>query len=148
MLPTILSLLKLVFQQFYFQLLCPVPDWLSTGVFWTGGSLNPARSLGPAVVVHSFESYHWIYWIGPMADSLLAVVLYKLIKALEYESANDDPEIGPVPPPTRDSAATMTNGNGGQQLTDSEGKVEVWVLTVSSLKVMYPLKVRCNKRIH
>jgi aquaporin related protein len=31
------------------------------GVYYTGGSLNPARSFGPAVVAHSFESYHWIY---------------------------------------------------------------------------------------
>jgi aquaporin related protein len=31
------------------------------GVYYTGGSLNPARSFGPAVVAHSFEPYHWIY---------------------------------------------------------------------------------------
>jgi len=33
-----------------------------------------------------------------MSGSLLAVILYKLIKALEYESANPDPELGPAPP--------------------------------------------------
>lgn len=32
------------------------------GVFYTGGSLNPARSFGPSVVLTDFESYHWIYW--------------------------------------------------------------------------------------
>jgi len=31
------------------------------GVYYTGGSLNPARSFGPDVVLHTFDSYHWIY---------------------------------------------------------------------------------------
>ncbi|TVY37966.1 Aquaporin [Lachnellula subtilissima] len=62
------------------------------GVFWTGGSLNPARSLGPSVVVKSFPNYHWIYWIGPFAGALLAAALYKLVKSLEYENATPDPE--------------------------------------------------------
>ena len=42
-----------------------------------------------------FHSTQWIYWVGPIAGSLLAVLLYKLIKSLEYESANPDPELGP-----------------------------------------------------
>ena len=71
---------------------------ISIGVFWTGGSLNPARSLGPSVVVLSFPSYHWIYWIGPLAGAGLAAALYKLIKSLEYESANPDPEARPIVP--------------------------------------------------
>lgn len=32
------------------------------GVFWTGGSLNPARSLAPCVATYSFTKTHWIYW--------------------------------------------------------------------------------------
>ena len=32
-------------------------------VYYTGGSLNPARSFGPSVVLHDFETYHWIYWL-------------------------------------------------------------------------------------
>jgi aquaporin related protein len=31
-------------------------------VYYTGGSLNPARSFGPAAVTHDFMSNHWIYW--------------------------------------------------------------------------------------
>ena len=31
------------------------------GVFFTGGSLNPARSLGPCVIVGEFDKEHWIY---------------------------------------------------------------------------------------
>jgi len=67
-----------------------------TGVFWTGGSLNPARSLGPSVVQKSFPDYHWIYWIGPLVGALLAAALYKLVKSLEYERANPDAEAQPV----------------------------------------------------
>lgn len=59
-----------------------------TGVYFTGGSLNPARSLGPCIVLHSFPSYHWIYWVGPGIGSILAAGFYHLINILEYETAN------------------------------------------------------------
>lgn len=52
------------------------------------GSLNPARSFGPCVVLHTFPGYHWIYWVGPMLGSIVAVLFYRLIKILEYETAN------------------------------------------------------------
>jgi aquaporin related protein len=58
------------------------------GVFYTGGSVNPARSFGPAVVTHSFSYYHWIYWLGPVLGAILASAFYMFIKALEYESVN------------------------------------------------------------
>lgn len=57
-------------------------------MYYTGGSLNPARSLGPAVVNRSFPGYHWIYWLGPILGTLVAAGFYKFIKALEYETAN------------------------------------------------------------
>lgn len=60
------------------------------GVYFTGGSLNPARSFGPAAVNRDFHGYHWIYWVGPLLGSFLAAAFYKLIKALEYETANPD----------------------------------------------------------
>jgi aquaporin related protein len=58
------------------------------GVYYTGGSLNPARSFGPAVVTGSFGTEHWIYWFGPAFGSLLAVGFYKLILKLDYEVGN------------------------------------------------------------
>lgn len=58
------------------------------GVYFTGGSLNPARSIGPDVILHTFNGYHWIYWVGPALGALLAVGMYRLIKALEYETSN------------------------------------------------------------
>lgn len=83
------------------------------GVFWTGGSLNPARSFGPAVAVHTFHTTQWIYWVGPICGSLFAVLLYKLIKSLEYESANPDPETGPSAGKAGKLAGNgYANGNG------------------------------------
>lgn len=77
-----------------------------TGVFFTGGSLNPARSFGPAVVTKNFPGYHWIYWLGPCMGALLAVGFYKLMKFSEYETVNpgqdfDDHEIELFHPPTQ-----------------------------------------------
>ena len=34
------------------------------GVYYTGGSLNPARSFGPCVVTGIWDKEHWIYWLG------------------------------------------------------------------------------------
>ena len=60
------------------------------GVLFTGGSLNPARSFGPDVILRTFDGYHWIYWVGPLLGAILAVIFYRLIKVLEYETANPD----------------------------------------------------------
>ncbi|KAF2709836.1 aquaporin-like protein [Pleomassaria siparia CBS 279.74] len=72
------------------------------GVYFTGGSLNPARSFGPDVILRTFDSYHWIYWLGPLLGAVVAVVFYRLIKLLEYETANpgadsDGRELFPAP---------------------------------------------------
>lgn len=56
------------------------------GVYYTGGSLNPARSFGPAVVLRSFSEYHWIYWLGPALGATLAAGFYKFLKVLQYET--------------------------------------------------------------
>ncbi|KAL2129242.1 hypothetical protein VTI74DRAFT_8025 [Chaetomium olivicolor] len=58
------------------------------GVRFTGGSLNPARSLGPAVVNRSFPIYFWIYWLGPVLGSLLACGFYILLKYLRWQECN------------------------------------------------------------
>lgn len=48
---------------------------LITGPF-TGGSFNPARSLGPAIAAGVWRA-HWMYWAAPIAGMLLAAQLYQ-----------------------------------------------------------------------
>ena len=57
-------------------------------MYFTGGSLNPARSFGPAVANRSFEGYHWIYWVGPFLGAAAAGGYYKWAKFNDYEDAN------------------------------------------------------------
>ncbi|KAJ5261163.1 hypothetical protein N7478_011758 [Penicillium angulare] len=58
------------------------------GDYYTGGSLNPARSLGPDVINRSFPGYHWIYWVGPLLGSLLASGFYHLLCWVQWENIN------------------------------------------------------------
>ncbi|XP_050503300.1 aquaporin AQPcic isoform X1 [Diabrotica virgifera virgifera] len=45
---------------------------------YTGASMNPARSFGPAVWSSDYKS-HWIYWTAPTIGSLLASYAYKYV---------------------------------------------------------------------
>ncbi|XP_063229649.1 aquaporin AQPAn.G-like isoform X2 [Bacillus rossius redtenbacheri] len=44
----------------------------------TGASMNPARTLGPAVWTNRWE-HHWIYWAGPMLGAAVASSGYRLV---------------------------------------------------------------------
>ena len=105
------------------------------------GSLNPARSFGPCVVLGSFPGYHWIYWVGPMLGSILAVLFYRIIKMLEYETANPGQDFNAheadafsfdeenaatasdVMPPTGEEMRMKSNFSGSDQIPNGVGSI-------------------------
>lgn len=87
------------FQHFYLGLALFIAEL--AGVYWTGGSLNPARSFGPCVVTWKWNPTHWIYWVGPLIGSLMAVMFYKFIKLMEYEMANPGQDADMFNDPTK-----------------------------------------------
>jgi aquaporin Z len=59
------------------------------GIPVSGGSMNPARSLGPALVSLNL-SYQWIYWLAPMIGAVLAVLSFKAIKDYRAVTSNNN----------------------------------------------------------
>lgn len=51
---------------------------LVTGPF-TGGSFNPARTLGPAVAGGDWTA-HWLYWVAPILGAVLGMHLYESLR--------------------------------------------------------------------
>ena len=48
----------------------------------TGASMNPARSLGPALVANEFSGVwadHCVYWAGPLIGGALAAIAYQVL---------------------------------------------------------------------
>lgn len=44
----------------------------------TGASMNPARSLGPALLSGLWQ-HHWLYWLAPILGAQLAVLTYSYL---------------------------------------------------------------------
>lgn len=45
----------------------------------TGGSFNPARTLGPAIVGGAWTA-HWLYWIAPILGAISGMRLYDALR--------------------------------------------------------------------
>jgi len=67
-----------------FVIMAPIPIGLALGIGvlmanpWTGGSLNPARSLGPAVVEGVWQDF-WVYWAGPLGAAMVVGLVYRFV---------------------------------------------------------------------
>jgi len=44
----------------------------------TGAGMNPARSLGTAIVAGKLE-HHWVYWAGPLLGGIAAGLIYQMV---------------------------------------------------------------------
>ena len=42
----------------------------------SGGAMNPARYIGPAVFLGNFQNA-WVYFVGPIVGGVLAAQIYK-----------------------------------------------------------------------
>lgn len=83
-----------------------------TGINVSGASVNPARSLGPAVVNRHFVPEFWIYFIAPTIGAIISVGVHWLLNALAYQTANPGQDgdgiefyrvVAPKPSPDSDS---------------------------------------------
>lgn len=55
-----------------------------SGYEYTGCSINPARSLAPALVENYWVN-HWVYWVGPISGSVVFAFIYRMIFRDKYE---------------------------------------------------------------
>uniref|UniRef100_A0A224XHR6 Putative aquaporin major intrinsic protein family n=1 Tax=Panstrongylus lignarius TaxID=156445 RepID=A0A224XHR6_9HEMI len=69
-----------------------------SSIDYTGSSMNPARSLGSAVIANSWAN-HWIYWLGPCLGRILAAIFYTTLLAA--------PSQGEYSPVAREQASEL-----------------------------------------
>jgi aquaporin Z len=69
------------------------------GIAFTGTSVNPARSIGPALIVgHAALSQLWLFIVAPMIGAALAAVIHDVFYPADTEVARTDvAEAAPTP---------------------------------------------------
>ncbi len=72
----------------------------------TGGVMNPARAITPAIVSGAWNGDWWIYWVGPLAGAIVAALLYYAFflpkgdePVIAAPQATDAPQEPPVSEP-------------------------------------------------
>jgi len=59
----------------------------------TGGSFNPARSLGPAVIGRIWTT-HWLYWAAPIAGAMIGMRGYDMLRTASAPAFSADELMG------------------------------------------------------
>lgn len=95
-----------------------------SGINVSGASVNPARTLGPALVNANVVPEFWIYFLGPTLGAALGAGVHWLLTALAYQTANpgqdgDGMEYYRVVPPSNERAAASPSSRSSSSLFDS-----------------------------
>jgi len=56
---------------------------------FTGAGLNPARTLGPAILTGKFDNI-WVYFVGPFLGGAIAGILYTVLFRAKRPAATED----------------------------------------------------------
>ncbi|XP_054465964.1 aquaporin-4 [Anoplopoma fimbria] len=96
------------------------------GARFSGASMNPARSLGPAIITGFWEN-HWVYWIGPVIGAILGGVSHEFLFARSASRHKlvacltcKDIEIVETASMTGSSLSTVTQNARAKQTTKQE----------------------------
>ena len=66
----------------------------------TGGSMNPARSFGPALAAGVW-SHHWVYWFGPLVGAAVAIFVHDVCFRVVAKGARSMGEVNHKASPAR-----------------------------------------------
>jgi glycerol uptake facilitator-like aquaporin len=59
------------------------------GIPFTGASVNPARSFGPALVTNEWKDF-WVYIVGPSVGALLAAAGWMFFRTMGDDALTDE----------------------------------------------------------